>query len=368
MVAFERLQRVPAALGIAADAAVGKGTARTTKMADKESRHGKDAPSSESLRRYLRYGLSLPERTLRSTAGVVGGTLRESATMLLPQMFRNAKTYQTFVGQMLDFMAEDMGGVERSRHPGVDAKVENYVARKTVGNFVELASLATIHLSPMFVLALVGDVAYGSQAYLRELAEELQQRGVIEDAAAIGKVDDLLDAAASASHKTATMFDTPPLSVGGLRATVEQTRQALAELDPAKVLSPRELERLWNGIQSAARRQGVSPLRISGAMTLLSLDKVGKLGSGSLSTVRVAGRLFNRHVLEHYRLVLAQIDDTGLYPALAASSKPYAEAVWRNFAADRPTITEEVLSGGAGRAWDKARRWLRSARGRARAL
>ena len=67
----------------------------------------------ETVRRHLRYGLSLPERALRSTAGVVGGALRESAAVLLPRAFRDAKTYRVFVGQMLDFMAEDMGGVQR---------------------------------------------------------------------------------------------------------------------------------------------------------------------------------------------------------------------------------------------------------------
>ena len=65
-------------------------------------------PSSESIRDYLVYGLSLPERAIRSTAGVVGGALRESAAALIPQTFRNARTYQLFVGQMLDFLAEDV--------------------------------------------------------------------------------------------------------------------------------------------------------------------------------------------------------------------------------------------------------------------
>ena len=55
-------------------------------------------PSSESIRDYLVYGLSLPERAIRSTAGVVGGALRESAAALIPQTFRNARTYQLFVG------------------------------------------------------------------------------------------------------------------------------------------------------------------------------------------------------------------------------------------------------------------------------
>ena len=227
------------------------------------------------VRRRLRYGLSLPERVVRSTAGVLGGALRESATVLLPQAFRDAQTYRGFVGQMLDFMAEDMGGVERAgqRHEG--DRVERYVARKTVGNFVELASLATVHLSPMLVLALVSDIAYGSRAYLAEFAQELEQRGVIEDADAIRKADDLLDAVADASQRTATAFDTPPLSVDGLRETIRETRESLAEVDVASVLPEVELRGLWERISAAAQRQGVSPFAVSGLMTLGALDREG---------------------------------------------------------------------------------------------
>ena len=316
-------------------------------------------------KRKLLYGLSLPERTLRSTAGVVGGTLRESATVLLPKAVRNAKTYQVFVGQMLDFMAENMGGVDRSLRPGGGGEtppVDGFVARKTVGNFIDVASLATFHLSPMLLLAIVSDAAYGSKAYLRELAEELRKQGVIEDSAQINRVDDLLDAVAAASDKAATAFDTPPLSVEGLRDTVRQTRAAVAEIDPTKVLPQRDMAELWSDIQAAAQREGVSAFKVSGLMTLGSLDKVGKLGGGALSTAQAAGTLFDRHVLNHYRGVLADIDQVGFYPSLAAASRPYLEAAWRNFSHDRTTLTEQFLSRGAGRAWNRAQRWLASRR------
>ena len=315
----------------------------------------------QTVGRHLRYGLSLPERTVRSTAGIVGGALRESAAVLLPRAFRDARTYRGFVGQMLDFMAEDVGGVERAREVREDERVESYVARKTVGNFVELASLATIHMSPLLVLALVSDIAYGSRAYLVEFAEELEQRGLIERADSIQKADDLLDAVADASRRTATAFDTPPLSVDGLRETIRNTRDSLAEVDVAGVLPEVELRRLWGRIGAAAQRQGVSTFDVSGIMALGSLDRVGKFGGGALSSVRAAGSLLDRHVFDHYRTVLADMEERGFYPSLATASRPYAEAVWRNFAADRPTLTEEFLTtGGVRRTWRHARDWIRA--------
>ena len=88
--------------------------------------------------------------------------------------------------------------------------MENYVARKTVGNFVEIAGMATMHLSPLMFLAIFSDVAYGSQAYLQEVAEELKKEGIIDEKSTIHRVDDLLEAVAGMSETAATAFDTPP--------------------------------------------------------------------------------------------------------------------------------------------------------------
>ncbi len=318
-----------------------------------------ETPSPSNIRDYLLYGLSLPERAIRGTAGVVGGTLRESATFLVPQSFRNAKTYQVFIGQMLDFMAEDMAGVDPEHRPS-PPRVENFVARKTVGNFVDLATLATFHVSPMLLLALVGDIAYGSKAYLKELAEDLEARGVIDDASAIQQADDLLDAVASASQKTAQSFDTPPLSADGLKDTIRQTRESVSEIDPSVVLPKEDLDRLWERIRSTAKGQGVSPLDVSGLMTLGTLDKIGKIGTGTLSTVRVAGSLVNRHVLDHYREALGDISRDGFYRTLSTSSRPYVDALWRNFSSERATLTEDFIkSGGVGRTWRRVRGWVK---------
>ena len=54
--------------------------------------------------------------------------------------------------------------------PSTTAEVNHYVTRKAVGNFVDMASLATLHVSPLMLLAAVSDLAYGSQVYLKELA------------------------------------------------------------------------------------------------------------------------------------------------------------------------------------------------------
>ena len=328
-------------------------------QSSEEREPSQKAPSYKSVHDYLLFSLSVPERALRSATSVVGGALRESTSLLVPQAFQTSKTYTIFVTQMLDFMVEDIGGVQRPEDGEGPPKIDNFVARKTIGNFVELAGLATFHLSPMTLLAIVSDVAYGSQTYLKELSDDLKKQGVIDQDSTIDHVDDLLVAVASASATTASAFDTPPLSVDGLRETISDTRKAVGQIDPTKVIPQAEMKRLWDDIHFQATSQGVDPLAVSSAMTLYSLDKIGTVGQGALSTVRAAGTLFDRHIVDHYTDALADINEKGIYGSLAESSRPYVDAVWQNFSTDKATVTEDLLSGKLlGQAWGATRRWL----------
>ena len=316
-------------------------------------------PGYASVRDFLLFGMSLPERTLRSATGVLSGTLRESASLLVPQAFQNSKTYHVFIRQGLTFLAEDVGGVAASEDPNAPKQVENFVARKAVGNFIELAGLATMHLSPLIVLAVVSDVAYGSQAYLREVADDLKRQGIIDENSTVDHVDDLLDAVAGAAKTTATAFDTPPLSVSGLKETIDQTCESVKQIDPAKAVPQAEVKRLWDEIHETATSQGVNPFAVSSAMTLYSLEKIATVGRGALSTAKAAVTLFDRHVIDHYSAALGDIREKGYYASLRETSQPYVDAVWHNFSTEKTTVTEDLLSGRLiGRTWNAARRWL----------
>ncbi len=148
-------------------------------------------PSGEpdaGLSRFLLYTLSLPERVVRSTIGLTAGAAREAAHALVPEAFQSSKVYELVIASSLNFLTEDIGGVEQQARPGEAPSVDNFLARKAVGNFVDLAGLATLHLSPIWVFAVVSDVAYGSKVYLNELAAELRQRGLTRPDSTINRV------------------------------------------------------------------------------------------------------------------------------------------------------------------------------------
>ncbi len=317
-------------------------------------------PGFESVTKYLQYSISLPERAIRSTAAIVGGIAQQSATLLVPSAFQDSKTYKTFVKQMLDMVAHDIGGAERNDGEATpETEVEGYVAKKTVGTFVDLAGMATLHVSPMTILAVMSDVAYGSNVYLRQLGDELKREGVIDADSTIDHAADLLEAIGSASGKATDRFDKPPLSLDGLRETIEEAQASVGTIDATKIIPQAEIKRMWSEMQDMADSQDVDLIDVSSAMTMYTLNQVATVSKGALTTIRVTGNLLDEHLFDHYWQGLQRINDEGIWQMFASSSQPYIEAVWMNFSSDKETITEDVVSGRLiSRTWTGFCDWL----------
>jgi hypothetical protein len=334
----------------------------STSTAPSVSAAGNEPPRDrEALSRFLLYTLSLPERAVRATVGVTAGAAREAAHALVPQAFQTSKVYELVIASSLNFLTEDVGGVEPAVRPGETPNVDNFLARRAVGNFVDLAGLAALHLSPIWLFAVVSDVAYGSKVYLNELAAELRQRGLIRPDSSINRVEDLLEAIRAKSGETAHLIAEPPLSLAQLKESVDKIRA----VDPHTLLPPNELAAQWDEIREIARKENVSLLGVSGALTLHMLHKVGAVAQGTLTGVEVAGGLFNRNVLGHYAGGLRAVREQGFYPLVRTTSAPYRRAVWVNFAGTRSTWTSQLLSGRLFRTlWQAVRRKAQSGQNR----
>ena len=191
------------------------------------------------------------------------------------------------------------------------------------------------------------------------MADELKKEGVIDENTTISNASDLLSAVSNASGVAASALNTPPISLDGLHETIQETRSAIVQIDPAKVLPQAELERMWDEMHSIASKEDVSVFEVSTAMALHSLDRVADVGRGALSTTRAATKLFDRHVIDHYRSAITDLETNGYYATLAEKSGPYVDAVWKNFSTDQGTITEDLLSGRlVGKAATMVGRWL----------
>ncbi len=295
--------------------------------------------------KHLLFGLSLPERVLRSGVGLAAGVVQESASLLVPQAFQTSKSYEISITNSLQFLTETVGGVTRDAEPAADTnEAADFVARKAVGNFVDLAALATLHVSPMWILAMVSDVAYGTKTYVKELAAELKEQGLIDDASTIHNVDDILSSLQDVAGKTASNLDRPPFSIDGLKSVVAETRESMSQADLRKLVPQREMQRYWEEMREIAKDENVSMLQVSGAITMQTLGKVTTVGHSALTGVRVAGGMLNRNVLQHYVQSLHRVHEKGYYTTLSNSSQPYLQAVWNNFSSSKESWTENLLN------------------------
>lgn len=304
----------------------------------------------------LTYGLSLPERTARSASAIVGGLVNETAARLIPTAFRSSRSYTIFVQQALNMMIHDVGGVKNPAAGTAEAE-EAHLAQKAVGGLLDVAGAATLHLSPITVLAVFNDLAYGSGHYLGKLSEELKREGIIDSESSIDHVADLVDALQKTSRKAADSMDAPPISIDGLTTTIAQLQSEISHVDPRKLIPQAEVARLWGEMEDTASKANVGLWAVSTTMTMYAMNRVSLTSRGALSSITVAGNLLDEHIVSHYAGALNEIATNGLYATLSEASSPYLEAVWDNFD-DRETWTEELVTGRLfGKAWEGVRGW-----------
>lgn len=292
----------------------------------------------------LLYGVSLPERVLRTAIGVTAGTAKEAAQLMVPQAFQNSKSYEVAIHNSLSFLTETIGGFAAEESAAAEAG--EHLAKKAVGNFLDFAGLATLHVSPMWVLAAVSDIAYGSSTYLKELAVELEKQGIIDEASTIHHVDDVLDAIQNASGSVASSFDKPPFSVEELQAFVNETRAQAANADVRKLIPEREMRQYWQSLQQTARQENVSMFEAATAVAMHTAQQATTISVGAATGVRVAGSLLQRNVLQHYQDSLQKVRTEGLLNVVKATYQPYVGQIWNNFSAERKSWTESLLDPG----------------------
>ena len=304
------------------------------------------------------YGISLPERLLRSAVGLTAGTAREIAEFVIPQAFQNSKSYQVAIRNSVNFLLQSVAEVPEESDPGAvvpppapaadavpgtETDPGRFVAKKAIANFIDITGLTTLHISPLWILAIVSDVAYGTGTYVQELAAELQKKGLIDDSSTIHLVDDLLESVRKASGTAATAFDLPPLSIQELKDSITQTRAALNEIDPTQLIPESEIRRLWTDMRGLATSENISLLGVSGALAMQTVEMIRGVTEGTLASLFVAGRIVNRNIFSHYAAALVAVHRQGVIGTVRNTFEPYAELAWNNFASSRKTWTEQVL-------------------------
>jgi hypothetical protein len=292
------------------------------------------------------YLLSLPERLIRSTVGLGAGVAREVSEVALPDGIRRSQLYRNLVDATLHFLIEQVGGVE-GVYPAGAVLPDNFLARRTAGNAIEVLGIVAFRASPVWILAALADVCGMGRQLIPELTEALKAQGLLEADAQFTTVDQMLDGLERTTTHLASAVNAPPLDVKALRAEWDALREDARQLPQASLPSWESISAVWANLKAESVRQDRSIFETS---SLLAISAARSLHGGVRwlsASARVGatrtGQLFAASLLDHYRETLNEIQQVGYLTYAGRQFRPYMRAAADQFSPKRRTLTQRLL-------------------------
>lgn len=294
----------------------------------------------EGVGNFLKYTVSLPERTVRALAAGVGGVSKVFTDLALPEALRDTTTYRVLLGNMQRLVVERVGGVENVYSKTGEQLPQDMVQRKLAGNAVEALGLMSFHFSPIWLFAVGADVVSGSKAYMDRLTVELKKEGVIEPDSKTSELSDVLGAVEKATSQSAKMLDLPPLSQGDFKKYRQELTSSYSAMFAQSTNLVPNFDSLWKRMTSIAKKENLSLEAVAGLMTV----NAAKAAGTSLAVANAAGGLFVDKVLASYGKSLDAMEKDGYAAFFSRTMAPYGEAIRNAFDPDRETVTEWLVT------------------------
>ena len=292
------------------------------------------------------YLLSFPERLVRSALGLGAGVTREVGDAVLPDGIRRSQLYQNLVDATLRYLIERVGGVE-GVYSTEGTLPDNFFARRTAGNAVEVLGIVAFRASPVWVLAALADLCGMGRHLIPEMAEALKAQGLLEKGAEFTTIDHMLDGLERTSSRLAATINTPPLDVAGLRKEWEALREEARGLPLASLPSRDTISNVWAQLKAEAARQDRSVFETSSAMAVSAARAlpggVRWLSASARVGATRAGHIFADALLDHYRQTLNEIQQVGYFAYVGRQFRPYVRAAADQFSPKRRTVTQHLL-------------------------
>jgi hypothetical protein len=307
--------------------------------------------TAKSGGRVARYVVSLPERVVRSAAALAGGLIREIGDVSVPSAVRRTKTYQMMVDIALRFMIERVGEVRGVYPSGNELAgselASDFLRRRTAGYGIELAGLLAFRASPVWIMAALADVSGAGRHIVQEIAEAMQQEGLLREEAKFENVDQLLEGLEQTASQVADLCNAPPLDVAGLRREWGAFREAVSKIPPRNLPSVGFLKAHWEELKAEAAAQNRPVFELSSMMAVSATARVPvtllKLARASNRAVWRSGQTLGSSVLVHYSLVLADIRERGYAAYWAEAFQPYLRAAAGHFSPKHRSLTARLL-------------------------
>ncbi len=299
----------------------------------------------------LPYISSLPERVVRSLSALAGGAVRELGEVVLPARVRRSRLYDTLVESTLRFLIEQVGQVEGA-YAANGSLPPDFLVRRAAGNVIEAAGLVAFRASPVWVFAALADASGAGRELIAEIAEALQQEGLLEAGRRFENADQILDGIERSSARIAETVNTPPLDLKGLRGELAKLREDAGGLRRASWPSPGAIRKGWAEVKEEAAAQGRPVFELSAAMALSAVRQLPErarwLSSAATVGSRRTGEVVANALMQHYRDTLAQIREHGFSGYWIREFQPYVYGAVRQFSPDRQSATEKLWKRGRG--------------------
>jgi hypothetical protein len=293
----------------------------------------------EGVGSFLKYTVSLPERTVRALAAGVGGVSKIVTDLVVPEALRESTTYRVMLGNMQRFVIERVGGVEGAY--GKDGSLPaEFAQRKLAGNAVEALGILSFHFSPIWLFAVGADVVNGSKTYLQRLGTELKKEGVIPPDSDTSSFDNVLGAVQKATDASASVLDLPPLTTKDFDRYRGELMSSYKGIFSSSINLIPSFDSVWNRMSAIAKKENLSIEQVAGLMTVNAARAAG----GALAATSVAGDLFMEKVLASYAKSLDGMEKEGYGAYFQRTMAPYADGIAGAFDPDRETWTEWLVT------------------------
>jgi hypothetical protein len=292
------------------------------------------------------YFFSLPERLVRSVVGLGAGVTREVSDVVLPRSVRQSRLYTNLVDTTLRFLIEQVGQVE-GVYGSEDKLADDFLARRTVGNAVEVLGVVAFRASPVWVLAALADVCGLGRHLIPEIAAALKEQGLLEADTDFSSVDQLLDGLERTSGRMAQTINTPPLDVSALREEWRAIKEEARGLTPDRLPTGESLISLWSDLKAESVRQEKSIYQTSSMLALSAVRSVPHgarwLGASAVAGATRTGQVLAASLLEQYRETLQEVRRVGYAEYATRHLRPYVHAAVTQFAPGTSTLTDRFL-------------------------
>jgi hypothetical protein len=224
---------------------------------------------------------------------------------------------------------------------------DNFLARRTAGNAVEVLGIVAFRASPVWVLAALADLCGIGRHLIPEMADALKAQGLLEQDAQFTSIDQLLDGLERTSARLAATINTPPLDVADLRKEWNAIREEARGLPAASLPSRETVSHLWAQLKSESARQQRSVFETSSMMAVAAVralpDGVRWLSASARVGAARTGHVVAAGLLDHYKQTLTEIRQVGYLSYAGRQFRPYMRAALDQFSPKRRTLTQRLL-------------------------